>query len=155
MGGRSNLGENTSCGGNTYFASKIKRGPTSCVTDSRKRKRKKNLGLVRLTRLLGRDDTNFNSYVVGTEDETKDLHSELSLQICSCARHTVKSQKKEWDVGLQANWYYEIISWKPVHLKSPIGFKYPYLLIRPIRITGFYHAKQQQSNIWELLFWLG
>ena len=47
--------------------------------------------------------TNFNSYVVGMERETKDLHSELSLQIHSCARHTVKSLKKEQDDGHQAN----------------------------------------------------
>jgi hypothetical protein len=47
--------------------------------------------------------TNFNSYVVGMEPETKDLHSELSLEICSRARHTVKSPKKEQDDGLQAN----------------------------------------------------
>ncbi len=99
--------------------------------------------------------TNFYSYVVGTERETKDLHSELSLRIRSHAHHMVKSPKKEQDDGLKANWYYEIISWKPVHLKSPIGFKYPYLLTRPIGCTGFNHAKQQQSNIWELLFWLG
>ncbi len=99
--------------------------------------------------------TNFNFYVVGTELETKDLHLELSLQICSRACHTVKSPKKEQDDGLQANWYYEIISWKPVHLKNPIGFKYPNLLIRPIRCMGFYHAKQQQPDIWELIIWLG
>ncbi len=105
--------------------------------------------------LKRRSHTNFNSYVVGTERETKDLHSKLSLRIRSRARHTVKSPKKERDDGLQANWYYEIISWKPVHLKSPIGFKCPYLLIRLIRCMGFYNAKQQQSNIWELLFWLG
>ncbi len=30
--------------------------------------------------------------------------------------------------------------WKPMILKSPIGFKYPNLLIKPIRITGFYHT---------------
>jgi hypothetical protein len=47
--------------------------------------------------------TDFNSYVEGTERETKDLHSELSLQICSHARHTVKSPKKEQEDGLQAN----------------------------------------------------
>jgi hypothetical protein len=40
-----------------------------------------------LKRLL---HTDFNSYVVGTERETKDLHLELSLQICSCARHMVQ-----------------------------------------------------------------
>ncbi len=71
--------------------------------------------------------TIFNSYVVGMEHETKDLHSELSLWTCSCASRMVKFPKKEQDNGLQANWYYKIISWKPVHLKSPIGFKYPYL----------------------------
>ncbi len=47
--------------------------------------------------------TNFISYVVGMERETKDLHSELSLRIRSRARHTVKSPKKEQDDGLQAN----------------------------------------------------
>jgi hypothetical protein len=47
--------------------------------------------------------TNFNSYVVGTERQTKDLHSELSLQIYSRAFHTIKSVKKEQDDGLQAN----------------------------------------------------
>jgi hypothetical protein len=39
--------------------------------------------------------TDFSPYVVGTERETKDLHLELSLRICSRARHTVKSLKKE------------------------------------------------------------
>ncbi len=47
----------------------------------------------------------------------------------------------------------QIISWKPVILKSPIGFKYPNLLIKPIRITGFHHAKQQQSMA--ALWWVG
>jgi hypothetical protein len=47
--------------------------------------------------------TNFNSYVVGTECETKDLYLELSLQIRSCACHMVKSPKKERVDGLQAN----------------------------------------------------
>ncbi len=37
----------------------------------------------------------FNSYVVGTELETNDLHSELSLRIRSHAPHTVKSPKRE------------------------------------------------------------
>ncbi len=97
--------------------------------------------------LKRRSHTNFNSYVVGTERETKDLHSELSLRIHSRARHRVKSPKKSKTMASRPIDYYEIISWKPVHLKSPIGFKYPYLLIRPIRCTGFYHAKQQQSNI--------
>jgi hypothetical protein len=40
-----------------------------------------------------------------------------------------------------------------VHLKSPIGFKYPNLLIRSIRCTGFYNAKQQQSMA--ALWWVG
>ncbi len=47
--------------------------------------------------------SNFNTYVVGMERETKDLHLELSLRIRSRARHTVKSPKKEQDNGLQAN----------------------------------------------------
>jgi hypothetical protein len=47
--------------------------------------------------------TNFNFYVVGTELETKDLHSKLSLRIRSSAFHRVKSPKKEQDNGLQAN----------------------------------------------------
>jgi hypothetical protein len=47
--------------------------------------------------------TDFNSYVVGTEHETKDLHSKLSLQICSRARHTVKSPNEEQDDGLKAD----------------------------------------------------
>jgi hypothetical protein len=37
---------------------------------------------------------------------------------------------------------YEFISWKPVHLKSPISFNHPTLLIKPIRCTGFHHAKK-------------
>ncbi len=53
--------------------------------------------------LKRRSHTNFNSYVVGTERETKDLHLELSIRIRSRARHTVKSPKKERDDGLQAN----------------------------------------------------
>ncbi len=40
-----------------------------------------------------------------------------------------------------------------MHLKSLIGFKYPNLLIRPIRCTGFYHAKQQKSMA--ELWWVG
>ena len=47
--------------------------------------------------LKRRSHTNFSSYVVGMERETKDLHLELSLRICSCACHMVKSQKKERD----------------------------------------------------------
>jgi hypothetical protein len=38
--------------------------------------------------------------IIGTEHQTKDLHLELSLRICSCARHTVKYPKKEQGDGL-------------------------------------------------------
>ncbi len=75
--------------------------------------------------------TNFNSYVVDTERETKDLHSELSLRIRSRARHTVKSPKKERDDGLQANRYYEIISWKPTYLKRAIDLERTPISIGP------------------------
>jgi hypothetical protein len=45
----------------------------------------------------------FYSYLVGKEPETKDLHSKLSLEISSRARHTVKSLKIEEEDGLQAD----------------------------------------------------
>jgi hypothetical protein len=54
------------------------------------------------------------------ERETIVFHSELSLQIRSRARHTVKSRKKERDDGLQAIWYYEFISCVLVTLKHVI-----------------------------------
>ncbi len=73
----------------------------------------------------------------------------LTSNLLSRTPHGKISEKKSETIASRP------IDWKPVHLKSPIGFKYPYLLIRPIRGMGFYHAKQQQSNIWELLFWLG
>jgi hypothetical protein len=57
-----------------------------------------------------------------------------------------KSLKKECHNGLPCNGHYEFISWKPMILKSPIGFKYPILLINPIRITGFHNAKKPQYN---------
>ena len=60
--------------------------------------------------LKRRSHTDFNSYVLGMERETNDLHSELSLRIRSRARHTVKSRKKERDDGLQAIWYRTITS---------------------------------------------
>ena len=45
----------------------------------------------------------------------------------------VKSPKKERGNGLQANSYYDIISWNPTYLKWVIDSKSPILLIGPIR----------------------
>ena len=59
------------------------------------------------------------------------LDSELFLKIRSCARHMVKSWKKERDDDLQANCYYELISCVLVTLKSVIvseggSYMYPF-----------------------------
>ncbi len=75
---------------------------------------------------------------------TIDLHSELSLRICSRAPTMVKSPKKERDDGLQAICYYGTISWKPVHLKRLFNFKHPILSIKPIRCMGFHYPQPPQ-----------
>ncbi len=79
----------------------------------------------------------FNSYVVCTKRETKNLQSELSLQIHSRAHIKVKSLIKESDNGFQANRYYGIISWNAMHLKRVIDSKCLILLIGHIRCMGF------------------
>ena len=55
-------------------------------------------------------------------------------------RNMVKSPKREGDDGQCCNGYDVPISSMPDNLKDPIGFKYPPRLIRPIRLTGNYHA---------------
>jgi hypothetical protein len=58
----------------------------------------------------------------------------------------VKSPIKESNDGLPCKRHCEFISWKPMILKSPIGFNHPTLLIKPIMITGFHHPKPENTQ---------
>ncbi len=67
------------------------------------------------------------------------LHSELSLKICSRARHMVNSLKKEQDDGLQANCYYELIFCVLVNLKRANYSESTPILNEPLRLTRTHH----------------
>jgi hypothetical protein len=53
---------------------------------------------------------------------------------------------KESDNGLPCNRHYKFNSWKPVHLKCPIRFNHPTLLIKPIRHMGFHHLQPANTG---------
>jgi hypothetical protein len=48
--------------------------------------------------------------------------------------------------GLPHARHYEFISWKPTHLKIPIGFNHLTLLIKPIRCAGFNHPQPANTG---------
>ncbi len=73
------------------------------------------------------------------ERRTFVLHSELSLKICSRARHTVNSWKKEQDNDLQANCYYELISCVLVNLKHANYSESTPISNEPLRLTRTHH----------------
>jgi hypothetical protein len=63
-----------------------------------------------------------------------------------CAVTTSCPPINESQDGLPHARHYEFISWKPVHLQSPIGFNHPTLLIKPIRCTGFHHPQPANTG---------
>jgi hypothetical protein len=73
------------------------------------------------------------------EHETIVLHSELSLKIRSRPRHMVNSWKKERDDGLQADYYYELISCVLVNLKRANYSESTPILNEPLRLTRTHH----------------
>jgi hypothetical protein len=42
--------------------------------------------------------------------------------------------------------HFKFISWKPAHLKCPIGFNHPTLLIQTNRCTGFHHLQPANTG---------
>jgi hypothetical protein len=70
----------------------------------------------------------------------------LVPQFCHRACIMVKFPIKESNNGLPCKRHYKFISWKPIILKSPVGFNHPTLLIEPIRITGFHHLQPENTQ---------
>ena len=72
----------------------------------------------------------------------------------SSLRHAVTtscSPINESHDGLPRARHYEFISWKPVHLKSPIGFNHPILLIKVIRCMDFHHPQPANTGFGMLM----
>ncbi len=61
----------------------------------------------------------------------------LGIKQSSLCRAVITSCSliNESHTGLPSACHYEFISWKPMHLKSPISFNHPILFIKPIRCT--------------------
>ncbi len=87
---------------------------------------------------------NSNSYVGSTAAKpTFPNPNSLEMEQSSLPRAVTMSCppiNESYD-GLPHTRRYEFIYGKPVHLKSPIGFNHPTLLIEPIRCTCFHHLQ--------------
>jgi hypothetical protein len=72
--------------------------------------------------------------------EQSSLHCAVTM---SCSSISINEGRD----GLPCARHYEFISWKPVHLNSPIGFNHPTLLIKLIRCMGFHHPQPAHTGL--------